>query len=301
MPTRIDSRSAILLMGLALIWGSSFFFAAIALQEVPPITLTLFRVILAIPLLALIIWFRGERLPRETKVWGSYLVMGTLNNAIPFSLIFWGQTQITSGLSSILNGATGVTGVIVAGIMLKDERLSPHKVIGVIIGFFGVIVTLGIDTLQSFNILSLGQFAILLAGLSYSFAGVWAKLRLAGQSAEMNAFGMLTCSCILMFPITLWVDGIPNLDLMTNTWVALITLAVFCTSVAYLLYFKILKRAGSGNLMLVTLLIPPVAVTLGVFVLGESIRATSLIGFALIALGLVVVDGRTALSPKKLT
>ena len=287
MPTRIDSRSAILLTGLAFIWGSSFFFAAIALQEVPPITLTLFRVILAIPLLALIIWFRGERLPRETKVWRSYLVMGTLNNAIPFSLIFWGQTQITSGLSSILNGATGVTGVIV--------------VIGVIIGFLGVIVTLGVDTLQSFNILSLGQFAILLAGLSYSFAGVWAKLRLAGQSAEMNAFGMLTCSCILMFPITLWVDGIPNLDLMTNTWVALITLAVFCTSVAYLLYFKILKRAGSGNLMLVTLLIPPVAVTLGVFVLGESIRATSLIGFALIALGLVVVDGRTALSPKKLT
>ena len=301
MPTRIDSRSAILLTGLAFIWGSSFFFAAIALQEVPPITLTLFRVILAIPLLALIVWFRGESLPRETKVWGSYLVMGTLNNAIPFSLIFWGQTQITSGLSSILNGATGVTGIIVAGIMLKDERLSPHKVIGVIIGFFGVIVTLGVDTLQSFNILSLGQFAILLAGLSYSFAGVWAKLRLAGQSAEMNAFGMLTCSCILMFPITLWVDGIPNLDLMTDTWVALIALAVFCTSVAYLLYFKILKRAGSGNLMLVTLLIPPVAVTLGVFVLGESIKATSLIGFALIALGLVVVDGRTALSPKKLT
>ena len=227
MPMRIDSRSAILLTGLAFIWGSSFFFAAIALQEVPPITLTLFRVILAIPLLALIILFRGERLPRETKVWGSYLVMGTLNNAIPFSLIFWGQTQITSGLSSILNGATGVTGVIVAGIMIKDERLSPHKVIGVIIGFFGVIVTLGIDTLQSFNILSLGQFAILLAGLSYSFAGVLAKLRLAGQSAEMNAFVMLTCSCILMFLITLWVDGIPNLDLMSNTWVALITLAVF--------------------------------------------------------------------------
>ena len=147
MPTRIDSRSAILLTGLAFIWGSSFFFSSIALQEVPPITLTLFRVILAIPLLALIIWFRRERLPRETKVWRSYLVMGTLNNAIPFSLIFWGQTQITSGLSSILNGATGVTGVIVAGIMLKDERLSPHKVIGVIIGFFGVIVTLGVDTL----------------------------------------------------------------------------------------------------------------------------------------------------------
>jgi drug/metabolite transporter (DMT)-like permease len=101
-----------------------------------------------------------------------------------------------------------------------------------------------------------------------------------------------------MFPITLWVDGIPNLDLTTNTWMALIALAVFCTSVPYLIYFKILKRAGSGNLMLVTLLIPPVAVSLGVFVLGESIKATSLIGFALIALGLVVVDGRITLSPK---
>ena len=191
-----------------------------------------------------------------------------------------------------------MTGVIVPGIMLRDERLSPHKVIGVIIGFFGVIVTLGFETLQSFTILSFGQLAILLAGLSYSFAGVWAKLRLEGESAEMNAFGMLICSCILMFPITLWVDGIPNLDLTTNTWMALIALAVFCTSVPYLIYFKILKRAGSGNLMLVTLLIPPVAVSLGVFVLGESIKATSLIGFALIALGLVVVDGRITLSPK---
>jgi drug/metabolite transporter (DMT)-like permease len=117
----------------------------------------------------------------------------------------------------------------------------------------------------------------------------------------MNAFGMLICSRISMFLITLWVDRIPNLDLMTNTWLALITLAVFYTSVPYLLYFIILKRSGPGNLMLVTLLIPPVAVTLGVFALGKSIKATSLIGFALIALGLVVVDGRITLSHKKLT
>ena len=121
MTPKIDLTSAILLALLALIWGGSFFLAAVAMQEVPPITIALFRVVGALPALALFVWFKGVTLPRSAKIWGAYLVMGALNNAIPFSLIFWGQTQITSGLASILNGATGVTGVIVAGLLLRDE------------------------------------------------------------------------------------------------------------------------------------------------------------------------------------
>ena len=125
MATKIDLISAILLGLLAMIWGGSFFLAAVALQEVPPITIALFRVVGALPTLALFVWFKGVTLPRSPKIWGAYLVMGALNNAIPFSLIFWGQTQITSGLASIINSATGVTGVIVAGLLLCDERLTP--------------------------------------------------------------------------------------------------------------------------------------------------------------------------------
>ena len=289
---KIDLPSAILLTLLALIWGGSFFLAAVVLKEVPPITVALFRVVGALPALALFVWFKGVSLPRNLKVWSAYLVMGALNNAIPFSLIFWSQTQITSGLTSILNGATGVTGVIVAGLLLHDERLTAHKLIGVVIGFFGVALTIGLDAMRSFDIQSLAPLAVLLAGLSYSLAGVWAKLRLSGQAPEMNALGMIMGSSLLLIPTALWLDGPPSLELMASTWTALLVLAVLCTSVPYLLYFNILKRAGSGNLMLVTLLIPPIAIGLGVIFLKESLQGTALMGFALIALGLTIIDGR---------
>lgn len=289
---KIDLTSAILLTLLALIWGGSFFLAAVVLKEVPPITVALFRVVGALPALALFVWFKGVSLPRNLKIWSAYLVMGALNNAIPFSLIFWSQTQITSGLTSILNGATGVTGVIVAGLLLHDERLTAHKLIGVVIGFFGVALTIGLDAMRSFDIQSLAPLAVLLAGLSYSLAGVWAKLRLSGQAPEMNALGMIMGSSLLLIPTALWLDGPPSLDLMASTWTALLVLAVLCTSVPYLLYFNILKRAGSGNLMLVTLLIPPIAIGLGVIFLKESLQGTALMGFALIALGLTIIDGR---------
>ena len=289
---KIDLTSAILLTLLALIWGGSFFLAAIVLKEVPPITVALFRVVGALPALALFVWFKGVSLPRNLKIWSAYLVMGALNNAIPFSLIFWSQTQITSGLTSILNGATGVTGVIVAGLLLHDERLTAHKLIGVVIGFFGVALTIGLDAMRSFDIQSLAPLAVLLAGLSYSLAGVWAKLRLSGQAPEMNALGMIMGSSLLLIPTALWLDGPPSLELMASTWTALLVLAVLCTSVPYLLYFNILKRAGSGNLMLVTLLIPPIAIGLGVIFLKESLQGTALMGFALIALGLTIIDGR---------
>ena len=289
---KIDLTSAILLTLLALIWGGSFFLAAVVLKEVPPITVALFRVVGALPALALFVWFKGVSLPRNLKVWSAYLVMGALNNAIPFSLIFWSQTQITSGLTSILNGATGVTGVIVAGLLLHDERLTAHKLIGVVIGFFGVALTIGLDAMRSFDIQSLAPLAVLLAGLSYSLAGVWAKLRLSGQAPEMNALGMIMGSSLLLIPTALWLDGPPSLELMASTWTALLVLAVLCTSVPYLLYFNILKRAGSGNLMLVTLLIPPIAIGLGVIFLKEALQGTALMGFALIALGLTIIDGR---------
>ncbi len=289
---KIDLTSAILLTLLALIWGGSFFLAAVVLKEVPPITVALFRVVGALPALALFVWFKGVSLPRNLKIWSAYLVMGALNNAIPFSLIFWSQTQITSGLTSILNGATGVTGVIVAGLLLHDERLTAHKLIGVVIGFFGVALTIGLDAMRSFDIQSLAPLAVLLAGLSYSLAGVWAKLRLSGQAPEMNALGMIMGSSLLLIPTALWLDGPPSLELLASTWTALLVLAVLCTSVPYLLYFNILKRAGSGNLMLVTLLIPPIAIGLGVIFLKESLQGTALMGFALIALGLTIIDGR---------
>lgn len=288
----ITPAAALMLLALAAVWGGSFFFAEIALREVPPLTIALHRVGWAVPLLLVVVWHMGLRLPRDPAVWGAYLVMGALNNAIPFSLIFWGQTQIESGLASILNGTTAVFGAVVAGLLLRDEPLTPRKLVGALFGLAGVAAIMGLDLLRGVDLRNLAQLAVLGAALSYAFASVWAKLRLSGQAPQMNALGMLIGSTVLMIPVVLWADGVPALDLSPPVWGALLALAAFSTALAYLLYFGILRRAGAANLMLVTLMIPPFAILLGALFLGERLGPSAYLGFALIGVGLLVTDGR---------
>ena len=291
-PLTLDLNSTIMLLLLAAVWGGSFFLGEIALREVPPLTITLHRVAWALPILALIVLFKGISVPRSPKIWGAYLVMGALNNTIPFSLIFWGQTQIESGLASILNGTTAMFAAVVAGLLLRDEPLTAKKIIGAALGIAGVAFIMGPSALNDFNPSNLAQLAILGATLSYAFAGVWGKIALAGQPPLMNAFGMLTGSTLLIIPIVIVVDGPPNLELSASVWGALIGMAALSTALAYVLYFAILVRAGSANLLMVTLLIPPFAIGLGVLFLGEQMGLEAWIGFAIIGLGFAVTDGR---------
>lgn len=288
----IDLTSAILLLALASVWGGSFFFAEIALKEVPPLSIALHRVFWAVPVLALVVWSQGIEIPRSFRAWSSYLVMGALNNAIPFSLIFWGQTSIGSGLASILNGTTAVFGAVVAGLLLADEPLTSRKIIGALFGVFGVAVIMGLDALTQFSLQNLGQLAVMVAALSYAFAGVWGKRFLSSYPPVMNAFGMLFGSTLLMIPVVVFSEGMPTMILPVAVWGSLLALAILSTAFAYLLYFTILTRAGSSNLMLVTLLIPPISVTLGMMLLEEKLGLEAFIGFAIIAAGLAITDGR---------
>lgn len=281
-----------MLLALAAVWGGSFFFAEIALQEVPPLTITLHRVFWAVPVLWVVIRWQGITLPRSPRIWLSYLVMGALNNAIPFSLIFWGQTQIESGLASILNGTTAVFGAVVAGLLLADEPLTSNKIVGAVFGLAGVAAIMGVDLLAGFDLRNLAQLAVLGAALSYAFASVWGKVALSGIAPQVNALGMLTGSTILMIPVVLMVDGVPAVSLSLPVWGSLLGMAVLSTALAYLLYFAILVRAGAANLMLVTLMIPPFAIGLGAAFLGETLEQEAILGFALIAMGLLITDGR---------
>lgn len=292
-PTLQMDRSAwIMLIALAAVWGGSFFFAEVALGEVPPLTITLHRVFWTIPILAVIVAMKGIPVPRSPRVWLGYLGMGALNNAIPFSLIFWGQTQIESGLASILNGTTAMLGAVVAGVLLADEPLTARKIGGALLGLIGVGVIMGPEAVSGFNPANLAQLAILGAALSYAFASVWGRVMLAGQPPLMNALGMVTASALIMVPVVWMVDGAPTLALTAPTWGALLGLATLSTALAYVLYFAILARAGAANLMLVTLLIPPFAIALGALFLGERIGPEAWVGFAIIAVGFAVNDGR---------
>ncbi|WP_246162312.1 DMT family transporter [Roseovarius faecimaris] len=289
---RITPVAALMLFALAFVWGGSFFFAEVALTELPPLTVTLHRVAWAVPVLFIVVWRMGLSLPRSPWVWGAYLVMGGLNNALPFSLIFWAQTEIESGLASILNGTSAVFGAVVAGVLLKDEPLSPRKLLGACFGLVGVVFILGFDVLRGLDLRNLAQIAVLGGALSYAFASVWAKLCLAGQAPQMNALGMLMGSTVIMAPLAIWLDGWPTFHLSLPVWGAIAGVACLSTALAYLLYFAILVRAGAANLMLVTLLIPPFAIGLGAVFLDEKLSGSAYLGFGLIGLGLIVTDGR---------
>ncbi|MFY0691101.1 MAG: DMT family transporter [Paracoccaceae bacterium] len=280
------------LMLLSLIWGASFVSIKIALDEVPVFTSVAHRVFWA----ALVLWayvlLRGIAIPRSPRIWGAFLVMGLLNNAIPFSLMAWGQLYIESGLTSILNAATAIFGVLVAALIFSDERLTPNRLAGVLLGFLGVATAIGLDNFAQIDLRSAAQIAVLGGTVSYAFAGAWARVTLSDLPPQIAAAGMLSASSLIMIPLAFAIDGAPAFDLSARTISAIGYYAVIATAGAYLLYYRVLAMAGSGNLMLCTLMVAPVTIILGALLLGEALDPRAYLGFGLLALGLVILDGR---------
>lgn len=280
------------LFGVSLLWGGSFLSNHVALTEVPALTVVAFRVGGAA--LALWIYVLAKRLPmpRGWPTWVGLFGMGILNNSLPFSLIVWGQKTIPSGLAAILNASTVIFGVLVAAAILRDERLTARKVVGVALGFAGVTVAIGIEHLAAFDLRSLSQLAVIGASISYALSNVWAKLMIGNLQPVTAAAGMLTCSSLTMVPLALAFDGVPALNYAASTWAALIWLAVMSSALAYILYYRLLALIGAGNTSIITLLVAPVAIILGALVLGETLRPAAYLGFALLTCGLLVLDGR---------
>lgn len=283
-----------MLLALSLLWGGSFFFVGVAVAELPTLTIVVLRVGLAAVALWLIVAALGLEVPREARIWGAFLGMGLLNNAIPFGLIVWGQQSIASGLASILNATTPLFTVVVAGALLSDERLGSLKIAGVVLGLIGVTVTIGLDALAGLGTAVLPQLAILGAAVSYAFAGVYGRrFRAMGVDPVVTAAGQVTGSTLLLAPLALVVDRPWTLPPPgAETWAAMIALAVLSTALAYILYFRILARAGATNLLLVTFLIPVSAIWLGVVFLGEQLSFAHVAGMVLIGAGLAAIDGR---------
>jgi drug/metabolite transporter (DMT)-like permease len=281
----------ITLFALATVWGGSFLAFALILREVPVLTIVAHRVLWAAIFLWGMVFFMDIPRPNRQQ-WGTLLVMGFLNNVIPFSLIIWGQTQIESGLASILNGSTAIFTFLLAAVFFADERLTKRKSLGVLVAFVGVCIIIGIDALLNFNIQSLAQLAVIGACISYAFDAVWGRAKIKGLHPIMAATGMLTGACTIIIPMALYVDGIPSVALNLTTTASIAFLAIPATAIAYLLYYRALRLAGSANLSLVTLLVPPMAVFWGWLVLGERLSTSAYLGFALIALGMMIIDGR---------
>ncbi len=289
---RLTPRAWALLLLLALIWGGSFLSNRAALADVGVLMTVAFRVAGAALALWLYIWLRRLPVPRERRYLALFLTMGFLNNVIPFTLIVWGQTHVESGLASILNAATAIFTVVLTALVFPDERMTLRKAIGVGLGFLGVALAMGLNHLGALDPRALGQIAILGAAVSYACAAAFARVAVKGLRPEVSAAGMLTGASLVMVPLALWFEGAPSLDYAPATWVALGYLAFAASALAYLLYYAVLQTAGAGNLSLVTLLIPPIAIVLGAVVYGEALHLTAYLGFGLLALGLLILDGR---------
>lgn len=282
----------LLLLTLSVLWGGSFFFAKIAVAEVPPLTLVFLRVAIAAAALHLVVRAAGLSMAVGWPVWAAFFGMGLLNNVIPFSLIFWGQQQIGAGLAAILNATTPLFTVLVAHALTVDERASGARLAGVVIGLAGVALMMGPDAFGGFSASLAAQLACIGAAISYAFAGVFGR-RFKSLPPMVTACGQVSASSVMMLPLALVVDNAPALPLPSVMAIlAILALALVSTALAYIIFFRILKSAGATNLLLVTFLIPVSAILLGVVVLGETLHIRHLVGMAAIGLGLACIDGR---------
>lgn len=284
-------RNWILLGLLSILWGGAFLFVDVALEDLPPLSIVFGRVSLAAGLLAVVLLATRQAFPNGRAEWLSLLVMGLLNNAIPFSLFVFAQSHISGSIAAILNATTPLFTVVVAHFALPDERMTAGKRVGLALGFGGVVVMVG--GVQGAAV-GWSMLACLGAALSYGFAGVWGRgFRKLGLAPVTTAFGQLACSTMIIAPIWLlvdqpWSEPLPAFRSMA----AVVAVAVLSSALAYLIFFKLLAEAGAVNVSLVTFVIPVSAAVLGWLVLGHGLEPRHFAGFGLIAMGLLAIDGR---------
>ncbi|MDP9013215.1 MAG: DMT family transporter [Pseudomonadota bacterium] len=289
----MGTREWMLLLVLSSLWGCSFFFFKVLVAELPPFTVVLGRVGMAALLLNVFLLLRRDPMPTSIRLWGSFAVMGILNNVVPFALIVWSETRISSGLASILNATTPIFTVLAAHVLTQNEKINWNKGIGVLFGFMGVAVLIGPSAIANIGGVDVvGEVACLFAALTYGFAGIYGR-RFKGIPPLKVATGQITGSTLVLLPIAVIVDQPWRLPMPSAyAWEAWVGIAILSTALAYMIYFQILAVAGATNLMLVTFLLPISALMLGVFFLGETITAPAIGGMALIGMGLAAIDGR---------
>lgn len=292
--SKMSPTSWIQLLILSIFWGGSFFFVELALRELPIFVIVFTRVFLGFILLFLFSVLTGRKFVKDKNIWLIFLIMGLLNNAIPFCMIVTGQRFISGGFASILNSVTPFITVILAHIFTTDEKITTNKIIGLICGIIGVTTLIGYNPLNTESNEILGVFSVLTASTSYAFAGVFGRrLKKYKIDPVVTSTGQLLCSSAILLPVMLilnkpWTLSMPSM----NTVGAILGIALFSTSIAYILYFKILSSAGATNVLLVTFLVPISAVILGFLFLSESFQIRQGIGMFIIGCGLISIDGR---------
>jgi len=289
---RMSAADWLLLLSLSILWGCSFLFQKIAVNGLPPLTVAFGRVAIAAVILVPFVHVTGRTLGEVRGLWPQIIIMGFLNNVIPFGLIIWSQLYIQAGLASILIATAPMWAVLIAHVATVDEKITPARLLGVVAGFFGVVVMLGIDLLGEIGTNIVAQLACLGGALFYAISGIYGR-RFRGYPPAVISASQLIASSVMLALLVLLVDRpwalpVPSL----TSFGALIALGALSTALAFLIYFRLLASAGAVNTMLVNLLLPATAILAAALVLGERLEPHHFAGLAMIAAGLVILDGR---------
>jgi drug/metabolite transporter (DMT)-like permease len=292
---QMGARQWLLLLILGVIWGASFFFNALALKGLPPLSIVALRVAGGAAFLWAALLVLGFRPPTELRQWRDLMVLAVINNIVPFTLIIWGQRDIASGVAAIINATVPFFTIIVAHLFTRDEPLATNQLAGVVVALGGIASMVGLDAISGLGRNVIGEVTVLGAALCYGFAGVWGR-RLAHHPPLVTSASQTLLSSAVMLPLALLVDGTAPLAAASGTslLVAILGLGLLCTAIAYVLFFEILRSSGAGNVSLVTLIVPVNATLLGTLVLGEPLLLRHIFGMAAVAFGLALIDGRLA-------
>jgi len=280
--------------GLSLVWGTSFFWIKIGLQEVDPITLVFFRVFFAT--LGLVIFFLITRKQHPMKFWWLYLFLGFFNVALPFILITWSETHISSGMASVMNSTQPLATAIFAAIFIKEERLTPQRIIGLVVGFGGVLMLMSDRLNGRLDGQLLGILAMTAAVLSYGGSSVFARLKNKGVSPESQAFGQMSFGLIFLIPAMLVFESPFVLPKLPLSYIGFAWLGLLGSFIAGILWYKLLNDIGPSRVSMTTYLLPLIGISLGAIVLDEKIGWRLLAGGILIILGIIIVNRKKTLA-----
>ncbi len=286
----MKTKDLLAFIGLVAVWGTSFLWIKIGLQEIGPFTLVAFRILFGVIGLLLVVAIKKPAWPRDARTWIILSTIGIINVAVPFTLISWGEVYIDSAMASILNSSVPLFTVLIAHFFLKDDQLNWRKGFGILIGFLGVVV-LVLKELQ-FGVQSnlLGQGAVLLAAVFYAISSVFIRKYSQGINNFIMALIPLIAADTLMWVLAPIVESPFTLPSLPLTWVALLWLGLLGSCVAYLLYYYLIHSIGPSKASMVTFAFPVVGVILGVSFLGESLNWYLILGSLLVILSLVIVN-----------
>jgi len=274
---------------LGAIWSSSFMWIKIAVQEVGPITLVAFRVLFGLLFGVAVILIRRVQLPRSFNVWSPLLLLGITNVAIPFFLISWGEQSIDSAVASILDATVPLFTILIAHYLLHDDKMTVPKVLGLLIGFAGVVILMSKDVGGSFGSI-LGQLAVVLASAFYAGSAVYARKTTENTPGILRSAGPLVSGTVVMWLATVLVERPVQIPQLGITWIALLFLGILGSGVAFIMSYYLLHEIGPTRTSMVTYLFPLGGVILGVIFLDEPLSWQLLAGATLIVASLAVVN-----------